>query len=300
MPLLFTPPYMAVLGATVLFLGTGEDSPSWMSTGAVSMLAAAGAALVGASRRQWIHRMRSDSYPIRAKVTGVVSAPIKLNGREPYRLVCRGLTPPAVGRTFRGGWMATSSEASPPSVVTVMLDPRRPARYLVDVEGARPARPLLQRVLRHLGALGLVLASAFVELVGINVVRPEAPLGPVHGDVQANGAHFGKGGLHLRPDLCRVATNPGVTAVALLRRDDAYPVAWIITDSSSRVAAIDVKESSSAQTVRFSADACTRLHGDISKVGRPAPPPSLAGYADAECRGEGGELTLHIDFGDCR
>lgn len=91
-----------------------------------------------------------------------------------------------------------------------------------------------------------------------------------------------------------------MTAVALLRKDDAYPVAWIITDPSSKVAAIDVQQSPGANTVRFLAATCTRLHGEIRQAAAPEPASVLAGYADAECRDDGGELTLHADFAECR
>lgn len=153
----------------------------------------------------------------------------------------------------------------------------------------------MRRALRHAGALVVVCAVSLVELVVIDAAQPPVPIGPVHGEVEANGARFAKGGLQWRPDLCRVANKPGVRAVALIRQDAAYPVAWIITDPASGVAAIDVQQASGVDTVRFLPAACSRLHGTVSVASEGG----LRGYADAECRDAGAELTLHVDFGAC-
>lgn len=176
MPLLLTPPYLALLGATLLFVGFGEDASLWMVVGAGLLLVGLVSALVLLLHRRWLRRLCLDAHAIRAEVTGVVAAPIEVGGRRPHRVACRGLTPPAVGRTFRSGWSRACSAVSPSSLVTVLLDPRRPSRYHVDVGAAPPAqtRPL-RRVLRHVGALAAVLGAAFVEVIAIGVARPEAP-----------------------------------------------------------------------------------------------------------------------------
>lgn len=301
MTLVLSPPYLALVGAVMLFLGVGEDAPFWTALGAVLLLIGLVSAPALLLHRRWIRRLRSDAHPVRAEVIGVALAPIGIAGRRPYRLTCRGLTPPAVGQIFRSGWILPVSTEAPPALVTVLLDPKQTSRSYVDVGVAQLVRTPLRRVLRHVGALGIVLGVAIIETIAIRASRPDAPLGLVHGEVQANGARFGKGGVHWRPDLCRTASNPGVTAVALVRKDDAHPVAWILTDPSSKVAAIDVQQSSGAETVRFAPSTCTRLHGEIrANAAQPGRPSGLAGYIDAECREPGAELAIHADFGDCR
>ena len=238
-----------------------------------------------------------DSLPVRAEVIGTVAAPFAIGGATPHRLLCRGQTPPFLGRSFRSG--SVLGNAVPATgVVTVLIDPRRTSRYLVDVAVDDTAATFIQRVLRHLGTLAIVLGVGFVELVAIDAGQPDAPPGPVHGEVVADGARFGKGGLHWQPNLCRAATNPGVTAVALVRRDDVYPLAQIIADPSSNIAALDVQRARGEEMVRFLPSTCTRLHGSVARdaTGRRG---TLRGYADAECREDGADLTLHMDFAGC-
>ncbi len=297
MPLILTPPYLILLGAVALTLGAGEDAAGWILASIVILLVGLAALARGALRRRWIRRLRAEALPVRAEITGVVTAPFTVGGSAPGRLFCRGQTPPFVGRVFRSGWRL-KTPGWPASLVTVLVDPRRTSRYLVDVEGGPNRVPLLQRGLRHLGAAAVVLGVGFVELVAIEFGRPAPPPGPVHGEVKANGSRFGKGGLQWRPDLCRVAANPGVTAIALLRKDDPYPVAWVIADPSSGVAALDVQQAQGAATVRFLPSSCTRLHGTVIKAPSGGPD-RMKGYADAECTQEDAELTLHVDFAQC-
>ena len=298
MPLFLTPPYLALLGALILFLGVGEDASPWILLGLSVLLLGLALLLRGALRRRWARRLRMDAVTIQAQVTGVASAPFEVKGATPHRLLCRGITPPGVGRTFRSDWIVNQSSAQASGVVTVLLDPRRMSRYLVDVQGSGAAGTLLQKTLRHLGALAMVLAVGFVELVVTVAGQPPAPLGPVHGEVRADGSRFGKGGLQWNPNLCRRAANPGATAVALIRKDDPYPEVWVIADPSSSVAAIDVQHAQGAETVRFLPSACTRLHGAV--LGSSDDQASgLKGYVDAECHEYGADLTLHMDFAGC-
>lgn len=297
MPLFLTPPYLILLGAVALVLGAGEDAAGWTPASVAVLLVGLAALVRGTLRRRWTRRLRADALRVRAETTGVVTVPFAIGGSPPRRLLCRGLTPPFVGRVFRSGWLL-KTPGWPSGLVTVLVDPRRTSRYLVDVEEGPSRLPLLQRGLRHLGAAAVVLGVAIVELIAIEAGRPAPPLGAVHGEVQANGSRFGKGGLQWRPDLCRVAANAGVTAVALLRQDDPYPVVWVIADPSSGVAALDVQHAQGAETVRFLPSSCTRLHGTVMKA-PPGGPARMKGYADAECTQGGAELTLHVDFAQC-
>lgn len=104
MPLILTPPYLALLGAVVLLLGAGEDALAWAWTGAAVLLAGTALWVRAAVRQRWLGRLRRDAIAVQAQVTDVVSAPFAVNGATPQRLLCHGLTPPAFGRPFRSDW----------------------------------------------------------------------------------------------------------------------------------------------------------------------------------------------------
>ncbi len=76
---------------------------------------------------------------MRAETTGVVTVPFAVGGSPPRRLLCRGLTPPFVGRVFRSGWLL-KTPGWPAGLVTVLVDPTAD-QPLPRGRGGRPGPP---------------------------------------------------------------------------------------------------------------------------------------------------------------
>jgi len=280
-----TPPYLLFFALLNIALGDGLALKAVTLAGMAGVVVAVGLLIRGGLRRMWIHRLDRDATPVQALTTGVETLTWFPGPRRPYRLTLQGVTGPAAEH------------------LVVLIDPKRPSRYFVDVRGLQidPA-PRPRRWLRAIALFGTVFLVFCAEdvLVSLAVFKPDAPRppGPVRGEVHASGPDFGKG-VNWSVQACRAPGGPA-TAVAVFEDDDQpYPEASIVSGPSGAVAAFDVRRGADADPIRFHAAGCTRLHGEVRPVVDANGRSTLDGYADAECAQGPDRLSLHVDFKGC-
>ena len=299
-----TPPYLLFFALLNIALGDGLALKAVTLAGMAGVVVAVGLLIRGGLRRMWIHRLDRDATPVQALTTGVETLTWFPGPRRPYRLTLQGLAAPNAGRVFRSAWISPPSGNAPaPEKLVVLIDPKRPSRYFVDVRGLQiDPEPRLWRWSRAIVLFGVVFLVFYVEdiVVSVAAFKPDTPgpPGPVRGEAHASGPDFGKG-VNWSVQACRAAGRPGAAVSVFGDDDQPYPEASIVSGPSGGVAAFEVRRGAGADPVRFYPAGCTRLHGEVRPVVDANGRSTLDGYADAECAQGPDRLSLHVDFKGC-
>jgi hypothetical protein len=306
MPLrLLTPPYLLFFALLNIALGHALSLKALTVAGAAGVALAVGLLIRNGLRRRWIRRLDGYALAVQARMTAMETLPWFPGARRPYRLTVEGLTAPATGRIFRSDWISpVSGTGFAPERLAVLIDPKHPSRYFVDI---RPLcvdpTPWPRRLFRALRLFGLVFLVFYVEdiLVSFIAYTPEEPRppGPVRGEAHASGRDFGKG-VGWSVDACQASSGPERTVSLFQDRSDPYPEASIVGGPSRGVAAFEIRRSADADAIRFYPADCTRIHGDVQSIIDANGRSSLEGYADAECVHGPDQLSIHVDFEGCR
>lgn len=251
---------------------------------------------------RWIGRLRDDSIPVRARVTGRQLGNVKIWGVTPVRLLCAGAAP-STGRevVYRSDWYLRPAGwiEELPSSVMVLIDPARPARYHVDLKpfGVKDSRIGLKWLLFPAGvmAVGLILTISTTLAVGEGppgLRRPQAS-----GTVVADGRVVGH--WSLAANACSSGQPKSFYGVSIFDREAPDQQLTLIHDPVAGDV-IDADIPGQDKDARFLPRDCPVLKSELRRMGSVVNRvDNLEGRLDAECKTFDDRLSVHVKFQLC-